>query len=368
MSIPIRRLSAVALIGGLLLAGATSVAYAGGFTSGGSDVHRIDHDRTVADRNFRLADENALGFGHMDLLFARTGNVTITITRVDANTLSVRTDNGRILTISASGLDMISGNMLPLSSLAVGDRLVVKVHRLSDGVFEVSVTSATPSPATTAAPLAKASAPVGGSALVKGQTLRFFALVGRVRSVSGKVVTIVESNGMSKKIDLATAGNSGLMVGSTVVAIGKTDHFPFAATAVRVLPSAVFGTVTSVSGSSFQIRTLAGKMITVDLTSATRFFGLKINGLELATGKSMVGEERADNARSLSIAFTAVAKPVVGDHVVVLGTLASGNVLDANFVVVIPMRSAAEAPSASPSMTPKPVSTPTPTPVATATP
>ncbi len=263
--------------------------------------------------------------------------VTLAITKVSGDAVTIDAGNGRTFTISATGLSMLSGNAMFADHMLVsGDKIVLRVERESFRTVEITfvkveangaaqspsaTASATPTPssavqgatATPAATPTPAASPSAAASLNAGQ-LGFKLVVGRIVKVSGNVVTVLEFNGTVKVIDISSSTsidglNSGvnggngtmgaspspmasasaaanlpanaadLVVGRVILASGNASTGTFMATDVKVVRSILTGTVTAVNGNTFSVKELgsglmAGKTVTVNVDQNTLFFEL----------------------------------------------------------------------------------------------
>lgn len=114
---------------------------------------------------------------------------------------------------------------------------------------------------------------------------------GTVTAVGSNSVTISQPNGSTRTLTLtgsttytmggATAAQSALVVGARIVARGTVDSSgSFTATAVNIQPAQVLGTVASKTSSTIVVTTGAGKTVTVNVSSSTKY---SVRGVASAT-------------------------------------------------------------------------------------
>jgi hypothetical protein len=114
---------------------------------------------------------------------------------------------------------------------------------------------------------------------------------GTVTAVASNSVTISQQGGSTRTLTLtgsttytlggATASQSALVVGARITARGTADSSGnFTATAVTIQPSVVSGTVASKTPSTIVVTTTAGKTVTVNVSSSTKY---SVRGVSSAT-------------------------------------------------------------------------------------
>jgi hypothetical protein len=141
---------------------------------------------------------------------------------------------------------------------------------------------------------------------------------GTVTAVGSGSVTITQSGGSTKTLTLtgsttyAEAGASvtvsSVVVGSRISAQGTVDSAGnFTATAVTISPTSVQGTVASKTATTIVVTTTAGKTVTVDVSSATKY---SVRGVSAPT----------------------LANVAVGDRIAAQGTLNADGSLAATMV------------------------------------
>jgi hypothetical protein len=117
------------------------------------------------------------------------------------------------------------------------------------------------------------------------------AVSGTVTAVGSTSVTISQQRGSTQTVTLtgsttytmggATVGQSALVVGSRIVARGSVDASGnFTATAVTIQPALVVGTVASKTSGTIVVTTTAGKTVTVNVSSSTKY---SVRGVSAAT-------------------------------------------------------------------------------------
>jgi len=234
-------------VGALILAGVASIAFAIGATSGGASVAR-------AAQTIPGHPELGPGWYAPGALGSTTGGVAITITNISGSRLSLQTTDGWTRTIDATGTTITRGGQtIAVTDLKVGDQVTFREARQSDGSYKI----------TTIQVLLPTAA-------------------GMVTAVGSGSVTITQSGGTSKTLALigsttyteagATVSVSALVVGVRISAQGTVDAAGnFTATAVTIAPSSVQGTVAGETATTIVVATTAGKTVTVDVSSATRY-------------------------------------------------------------------------------------------------
>ncbi|MGZ6265631.1 MAG: DUF5666 domain-containing protein [Candidatus Limnocylindrales bacterium] len=114
---------------------------------------------------------------------------------------------------------------------------------------------------------------------------------GTVTAVGSNSVTISQANGSTRTLTLTgsttftmggtTVGQSALVVGARITARGTVDSSGnFTATAVTIQPALVVGTVASKTTSTIVVTTGAGKTVTVNVSSSTKY---SVRGVASAT-------------------------------------------------------------------------------------
>jgi hypothetical protein len=218
------------------------------------------------------------------------GDLTITITAVNGNSLSLKTADGWTRTIDATGATVTkAGQTISVSALKVGDEIRFTESRQTDGTYKiVSITVVVPT------------------------------IDGTVSAITSSSITVAQRDGSSKTI-ATTAATTYTQAGTTVArdkvavgvrieAQGSTDTSNnFTAITVVIAPSTVSGTVASKTGSTIVVTTSDGKSVTVDVTSSTKYF---VRGVSNAT----------------------LANVAVGSRIVAVGTLNSNGTLAATSV------------------------------------
>jgi hypothetical protein len=114
---------------------------------------------------------------------------------------------------------------------------------------------------------------------------------GTITAVGSSSVTISQQGGSTRTLTLtgsttytmggATVGQSALVVGARITARGTVDSSGnFTATAVTIQLSVVSGTVASKTSSTIVVTTAAGKTVTVNVSSSTKY---SVRGVSSAT-------------------------------------------------------------------------------------
>ena len=117
------------------------------------------------------------------------------------------------------------------------------------------------------------------------------AVSGTVTAVGSNSVTISQQRGSTRTLTLtgsttytmggATVAQSALVVGARITARGSADSSGnFTATAVAIQPALVAGTVASKTSSTIVVTTTAGKTVTVNVSSSTKY---SVRGVSSAT-------------------------------------------------------------------------------------
>jgi hypothetical protein len=114
---------------------------------------------------------------------------------------------------------------------------------------------------------------------------------GTVTAVGSSSVTISQPSGSTRTLTLtgstaytmggATVSQSALVVGARIVARGTVDSSGnFTASAVTIQPALVVGTVASKTSNTIVVTTTAGKTVTVNVSSSTKY---SVRGVSSAT-------------------------------------------------------------------------------------
>ncbi len=176
----------------------------------------------------------------------------ITITAINGTQLSLKTADGWTRTIDASEATVTrAGQTVSLSTLQVGDQIIFRETRQSDGTYKIDAINVV-----------------------------LPHVVGTVTAVSASSLTITQPDGASKTVQLTSgtayrvAGQSASLSAVTTgarVAIAGTvaSDGTFTAAVVDVLPVRVAGTVSAKTATTITITDRDGKSVTVDVSSAT---------------------------------------------------------------------------------------------------
>ena len=277
------------LIGALLLAGVASVAFALGVASKATPVAQAAQPTTIPGH-----PELGPGWYAPATLPGSAGQVAISIVSIDGSKLSLQTTDGWTRTIDATGATVTKGGQsIALTDLKVGDQINFREARQSDGTYKIT-------------------------------TIQVFlpTASGTVTAVTSGSVTISQGNGSSKTLTLtgsttySEAGtavtSSALVVGARISAQGTVDSAGnFTATAITIAPSSVQGTVASKTATTIVVTMAAGKTVTLDVSSSTKY---SVRGVSSAT----------------------LADVAVGDRISASGSLNADGSLNATFVQAAP--------------------------------
>ncbi len=182
----------------------------------------------------------------------------ITIESINGSQMSLKTADGWTRTIDSSGATVTrAGQTIPISDLRVGDRIVFRETRESNGTYRIdSIRVVLPE------------------------------VHGIVTSVGTSSVTVKEFDGTSKTVSLTSsttyhlagraATKEALVAGVRVDIQGTSRNGAFTATDVSIAPSVVGGTVTAKGSDTITVKDRAGTLVTVHVTSSTTFqvFGI----------------------------------------------------------------------------------------------
>ena len=275
----------IAPIGALLFAGVASVAFAMGVASGGSPSVLAAQATTVPGH-----PELGSGWSAPGVSRGMADQVAITVTKIDGSKLSLQTTDGWTRTIDTAGATISKGGQtIALTDLKVGDQISFRESRQADGTYKITTIQVL-------APTAS----------------------GTVTAVASASVTIAQFDGSSKTLTLtgsttyteagASVSMSALIVGDRISAQGTVDSAGnFTATAVTIAPASIQGTVASKTTTTIVVTTTAGKTVTVDVSSATKY---SVRGVSAPT----------------------LANVAVGDRLTAQGTLNSDGSLAATVV------------------------------------
>jgi hypothetical protein len=272
-----------------MFAGVASVAFALGIASGGSPS-------TIAAQATSIPGHPELGTGWAAPggFQGMRGQVEITITKIDGSKLSLQTTDGWTRTIDATGAAITKGGQtIALTDLKVGDQISFRESRQSDGPYKITSI--------------QVSVPTAS---------------GTITEIGSASVTITQAGGTSKTLALtgsttyteagASVSRSALVVGARITAKGTVDSAGnFTATAVTIAPATVQGTVASKTSTTIVVTTAAGKKVTIDVSSATKY---SVRGVSSPT----------------------LANVAVGDRIAAQGTLNADGSLNATVVQAAP--------------------------------
>ena len=269
------------LILALILAGVASVAYALGSASGAPE-------RAVAAQGTTIPGHPELGPGWLGggSLRGVSGQVAITITKIDGTKLSLQTSDGWTRTIDATGAAITKGGKtIAVSDLAIGNTITFREIRQTDGTYKITTIQVVMPTAS-----------------------------GTVTAVTSGSVTISQPGGSTKTLTLtgsttytqggAAATSSALVVGVRITAQGTVDSSGnFTAATVNISAAAVRGTVASKTATTIVVTTSPGKTVTINVSSTTKYMvrGITAPTLnDVATGAFIVATGTLSADGSLS--------------------------------------------------------------------
>jgi hypothetical protein len=275
-----------------VLVGVGSVAYAAGVSSGGAK------NQAAATANpGRHNVGHVLPTPRQTVPSAVRGQAVLagpmTITAIKGTQLTVRTVGGQTRSIDVSRVTITRGGQkIAVSDLKIGDQIVARQSRQSDGSYKITAI-----------------------------TVQLRTVSGTIESVGPSSVTISGSNRSKQTITLtdstaytqagAKVSKSALVVGAQIVAQGSLDSSgSFTASSVTIAPSVVTGTVAGKTSAAITVTTAAGKTVTVNVSSSTRYV---VRGIRSAT----------------------LADVAVGERITAQGTLGSDGSLTATIVQVL---------------------------------
>ncbi len=275
-------------IAALLLAGVASVAFALGAASGTPLV--AGAQPTTIPGHPELGGgwlaPNGFGRGMMG-----DTQISITITAISGNSLTLKTTDGWTRTIDATGATITkAGQTISVSALKVGDQIAFRESRQSDGTFKItSITVVVPT------------------------------VEGTVSSVGAGSITVTLGDGSTKVLTTTSAttytkggasvSRSTIVTGNRIEAQGMVDSSGnFTATSITIAPDVVVGTVSSKTASTIVVTTAAGKTVTVNVTASTTY-------------------------RVAGVASATLANVAVGNRIAAEGALQSNGSLNATIVV-----------------------------------
>lgn len=184
-----------------------------------------------------------------------SGAHRITITAINGSSISLRTDDGwtRTITVTSSTTITKGGQPISLSDLKVGDQIVFREVRNSDGTYTVTAISVV-------VPR------IGGT--VTALTQDGFSL----RTRDGSIWTVNVTSSTVYHLDGAAGSRSDVTVGAAVVVEGTTGSGKtMTATSVTVQPARVIGQISALGSNSFTVQTPQGKTVTVAVTNTTSY-------------------------------------------------------------------------------------------------
>jgi hypothetical protein len=278
----------IPLVVALLFVGVASVAYAIGVASGGSPTALAAGASTVPGH-----PELGPGWTAPPTINGSTGQVAITITKIDGSKLSLQTTDGWTRAIDATGATITKGGKtIALADLAVGDQINFRESRQSDGTYKIT------------------------SIAVLSPTAS-----GTVTAVGSSSVTIKQSDGTSRTLTLtgfttysqagAKVTQSALVVGVRISAQGTVDSSgSLTATSITIGQSSVGGTVASKTATTIVVTTAANKTVTVDVSSSTRYSVRGVTAPTLANVGERISAQGTFNADGSLNASVVQAFPI----------------------------------------------------------
>jgi hypothetical protein len=205
----------------LLFAGVAAVAFALGDASGGPAAQ--------ADRSTMVPGHPELGLGWSapSTLGGVSGQVAITIAKIDGSKLSLQTTDGWTQTIDAAGATITKGGQtISVSDLKVGDRITFREARQSDGTYKITTVQVLTSP-------------TSGKAVVQGTIASKTATSLVVTTSAGKTVTVnVSSTTRYSVRGVASPTLADVAVGYRIAAQGTLNaDGTLTATVVQAAPN-----------------------------------------------------------------------------------------------------------------------------------
>lgn len=230
----------------------------------------------------RLLDRLGLG-GRDDLRGGLFG--PITVTAVSGATISLSTEDGwtRTITVTATTRITNAGQPATLGDVKVGDVVRLAETRNADGTFSITAVAIV-QPAT-----------AGTVTAVDADSI---TITRRDRSTEA----IRTTNATTYRLGDADATRAALTVGSTILATGdRGADGSLTATAIRIVPPRILGTVTSVSADSITVKRRDGSTATVHVSTSTSIAVRGVNAAKLTDVKPgmvliAIGPQRADGS------------------------------------------------------------------------
>jgi hypothetical protein len=187
----------------------------------------------------------------------------ISITAIDGTKLALKTDDGWTRTIDAAGATITKdGATASVSDLKVGDRIVFRETRGSDGTYTITAISVIQ--------------PVvaGTVSSVSGSTVE-------VKGVDGSTTKVLLTDSTKYQLGGASATKDVVVAGARIAARGSlgTDG-SLTASSVEIAPATAAGTVKEKGGSSLTLTTRDGSTTVVKVTDSTTFH---VNGIDKPT-------------------------------------------------------------------------------------
>jgi preprotein translocase subunit YajC len=230
----------------------------------------------------RLLDR--LGLGARDGLHGGLFG-PITVTAVSGSTISLSTEDGwtRTITVTATTKITKAGQPATLGDVKVGDVVRLAETRNADGTFSIAAVAIV-QPAT-----------AGTVTAIDADTI---TITRRDRSTE----IIRTTNATTYRVADAGSTRAAVTVGSTILATGdRAADGSLTATAIRVVPARILGTVTSVSADSITVKRRDGSTATVHVGPATSIAVPGVSAAKLTDVKPgmaliAIGQQRADGS------------------------------------------------------------------------
>jgi hypothetical protein len=219
----------IAPIVALLFAGVAAVAFSLGATSGGFSA-RVGQPATIPGQ--------MLGPGRYgpSTVGGAPGQLVATISKVDGSKLSLQATDGWTRTVDATGATVTKGGQtIALSDLKVGDRIVFREARQSDGTYKIATIQVLAPAATGPA----ATGPAARRASVLGTVASKTATSLVVTAAGGKTITVNVSSATRYSVrGVAGPTLADIAVGDRIAAQGTLNSDgSLAAAVVQTAPN-----------------------------------------------------------------------------------------------------------------------------------
>jgi hypothetical protein len=189
------------------------------------------------------------------IIGGRVGQIgrSITITKIDGASVSLKTDDGwtRTITLTDTAQIRIGSQAGKLADLKVGDTVSLNEKKEADGTYTITLI-----------------------------VVRVPTIAGTVTDVTSSGFTVKQRDGSSKTV--TTSGSTSFLLGDAKssksdVSVGArvqvegTDGSSFAASVVHIVPDFRVGKVTAVTGSSITIQGRGTTTITIHVDGSTTY-------------------------------------------------------------------------------------------------